>query len=219
MPARTQARKGEGHACPLTGDRGTLTGSIEALAWRNKTQRRDREVIVSESVIDSESGVIFSRITGEPGVEYRLIPGFPGYAVGSDGSVWSCWIPRNPKMGECWRRRKVHRNRSGHLRVSLRGKKAILVHRLILLAFVGTCPEGMEACHNGGNTTNNRLDNLRWDTRQANAADALRHGTQVVGSRAGMARGVAAVSGNRPPRYRPRGRRAWVTRKEKHHVT
>lgn len=28
------------------------------------------------------------------GVEYRDIPEFPGYRVGSDGSVWSAWSRR-----------------------------------------------------------------------------------------------------------------------------
>jgi hypothetical protein len=27
----------------------------------------------------------------QPPVEYRDVPGFPGYRVGTDGSVWSCW--------------------------------------------------------------------------------------------------------------------------------
>ncbi len=55
--------------------------------------------------------------------------------------------------------------------------KKYLVHRLILLTFVGDCPEGMVACHNDGNGHNNRLENLRWDTASANQKDRAKHGT------------------------------------------
>jgi hypothetical protein len=50
------------------------------------------------------------------------------------------------------------------------------VHRLVLEAFVGPCPEGMEACHFDDDSSNNRLDNLRWDTSLANKVDMARNG-------------------------------------------
>jgi hypothetical protein len=55
------------------------------------------------------------------------------------------------------------------------------VARLVLLAFVGPCPDGMECCHTNGNRTDNRLTNLRWDTPKANAADKRAHGTHPEG--------------------------------------
>jgi len=59
--------------------------------------------------------------------------------------------------------------------------KAHRVCRLVLLAFVGPCPEGMEACHfPDRNPANNRLDNLRWDTRSGNMRDCKAHGTLVI---------------------------------------
>jgi hypothetical protein len=51
------------------------------------------------------------------------------------------------------------------------------VHRLVLEAFVGPCPEGMVGCHNDGDPLNNRLDNLRWDTPSNNERDKWVHGT------------------------------------------
>jgi hypothetical protein len=36
----------------------------------------------------------------------------------------------------------------------------------------------MECCHYDGDPKNNRLENLRWDTRKANKADAIRLGEQ-----------------------------------------
>ncbi|MGO1563156.1 MAG: HNH endonuclease signature motif containing protein [Actinomycetaceae bacterium] len=69
---------------------------------------------------------------------------------------------------------------TGYAQATLAHRRSVtyrLVHRLVLEAFIGPCPEGMEACHNNGNRTDNRLENLRWDTRLANAHDAIRHGT------------------------------------------
>ena len=51
------------------------------------------------------------------------------------------------------------------------------VHVLVLTVFIGPCPEGMEGCHEDGDFTNNRVDNLRWDTHQENQRDMVRHGT------------------------------------------
>lgn len=60
-----------------------------------------------------------------------------------------------------------------------------LIYRLVLEAFVGPCPEGMEACHWDGKRDNDRLSNLRWDTHAANFEDARRHGT-LLGLKAGV---------------------------------
>ena len=62
------------------------------------------------------------------------------------------------------------------------------VHRLILEAFHGPCPDGMESCHNNGIRSDNRVINLRWDTRKNNHADKHRHGTRQVGERHGKAK-------------------------------
>lgn len=62
------------------------------------------------------------------------------------------------------------------------------VHRLVLEAFVGPCPKGMECCHEDDNYTNNRLGNLRWDTRLASCRDAGRNGVRARGERHGSAK-------------------------------
>lgn len=49
------------------------------------------------------------------------------------------------------------------------------VHDMVLRAFVGPKPLGLEVCHNDGNAGNNRRDNLRYDTRSANGLDRSRH--------------------------------------------
>lgn len=50
-------------------------------------------------------------------------------------------------------------------------------HTLVMAAFVGPRPEGMEIRHLDGDPGNNRLDNLAYGTRGENARDMLRHGT------------------------------------------
>jgi hypothetical protein len=72
----------------------------------------------------------------------------------------------------------------GHVSVRIgvdRKKITASVHRLVLFAFVGPAPEGMECCHNNGIAWDNRIENLRWDTHAANNADRKRHGNYKVG--------------------------------------
>lgn len=54
--------------------------------------------------------------------------------------------------------------------------RTYLVHRLVLMAFVGPCPDGMEALHKNGVSTDNFLSNLRWGTHKDNMHDMQRHG-------------------------------------------
>lgn len=58
-------------------------------------------------------------------------------------------------------------------------RRRVQVSRLVLEAFVGPCPPGMEGCHNNGDKLNNHVSNLRWDTRSSNSLDAVKHGTHV----------------------------------------
>lgn len=132
--------------------------------------------------------------TPQSTVTYKPIPDYPGYRIGDDGSVWTCWkrvglgtgFGTRSVMGDEWRRLlgTLSTNQTGHWAVSLSrngNKRTRYVHRLVLEAFVGPCPDGMECCHNDGNPRNNRLDNLRWDTRKANAIDSVNHGTMPRG--------------------------------------
>lgn len=50
------------------------------------------------------------------------------------------------------------------------------VHALVLAAFVGPRPPGMDVRHLDGNPANNLLENLAYGTRSENCMDALRHG-------------------------------------------
>lgn len=55
-------------------------------------------------------------------------------------------------------------------------RKACLVHRLVLLAFVGKCPEGQEVRHLNSVKTDNRLVNLAYGTHSENVIDTINLG-------------------------------------------
>lgn len=71
-------------------------------------------------------------------------------------------------------------NRHGHLRALLcfpGSQVSHSVHSLVLEAFVGPRPTGMHACHANDIPSDNRVENLRWDTPRANRLDSVRNGT------------------------------------------
>jgi hypothetical protein len=73
---------------------------------------------------------------------------------------------------------RPRKDKDGYMNVRLiSSEKKVLfrVHRLVLVAFVGPCPEGHEACHNNGIRHDNRLENLRWGTPAENREDAYKH--------------------------------------------
>lgn len=67
-------------------------------------------------------------------------------------------------------------NTSGHLQVSLSGRKDRPIHTLVMEAFVGPRPEGLEVRHLDGEHRNNQLSNLAYGTHLENMQDGSRHG-------------------------------------------
>jgi hypothetical protein len=120
-----------------------------------------------------------------PGEEWREVPGFPGYAVSNMGrakSLARTLRRKHPKTGEegfgfqyVEKLLRPVLRAQGYRMVNLSGAQ-IFLHRAVLLAFVGPCPEGFEGCHGNGDSADNRLANLRWDTKAGNMADRERHG-------------------------------------------
>jgi hypothetical protein len=122
-------------------------------------------------------------------IEYREIPEAEGYRFGADGSIWSRWRSggfsnRTPTYP--WREIKPSIGKRGYPRANLRiegNVKLVYFHTMILWAFVGPCPDGMECRHIDGNPLNNRIDNLVWGTPKENVADQFRHGTHALGAK------------------------------------
>jgi hypothetical protein len=122
-----------------------------------------------------------------PPSDSRPIPSAPGYRIKDGGEVWSC------KRDGRWKalRGAKASSQQGHVSICLvvGGKKAYLwIHRLVLEAFVGPCPLGLEACHCDGNPSNNFISNLRWDTHYNNQEDRRQHGTLPIGEQHGNAK-------------------------------
>lgn len=118
---------------------------------------------------------------------WRPVPGWEGlYEVSDQGRVRSMArkVWQTGRWGTRFQRRVTGRILKpgivrGYERVVLQddgSTENVAVHRLVLLAFVGPCPEGMEACHANDDRRDNRLANLRWDTKSANCLDRTRNG-------------------------------------------
>jgi hypothetical protein len=117
---------------------------------------------------------------------WKPVSGFEGlYEVSNLGRVRS--LTRTIANGRTFEGvilKAICSNHYGHLKVSLSRNGTScgrLIHRLVALAFIGPCPPDMECAHNDGDPTNNRAENLRWDTRKGNHADKREHGTAQVG--------------------------------------
>ena len=62
------------------------------------------------------------------------------------------------------------------MNLSLNGVvRQVTVHKLVLLAFVGPLPEGMERLHGLGGAYDNSIENLRYGTRADNNRDKAKH--------------------------------------------
>ena len=126
--------------------------------------------------------------------EWRPIPGYGWrYEVSNLGRVRS-WVQtgRWGKRLTSPKELSGRPDRKGYLQVNLalpdRGGKNHPIHRLVGDAFLGPPPQGLVTCHTNGIKTDNRAENLRYDTYAGNEADKLAHGTHQRGERSGNAK-------------------------------
>lgn len=116
----------------------------------------------------------------QDGIVIKYVLSSPGYAIDTEGCLWSAWIGRKHKVriGTSWKRLRGSKTKAGYISCLLHGStKPVYIHRLVLETFIGPCPPGMECRHLNGNPSDNRLVNLTWGTPHEQALDKLRHGT------------------------------------------
>ena len=67
------------------------------------------------------------------------------------------------------------KRKAGYVYIKVEDNKAMLLHRLVMLAFEGQCtdPEKKMVDHINGKRSDNRLSNLRWATAQQNGLNAV----------------------------------------------
>jgi len=113
---------------------------------------------------------------------WRSVVGFEGsYEVSDLGRVRSLdrIIIRKDGMHVSLKGKilKHSHNPKGYCQLILNpGNNNRKIHTLVLEAFVGPAPPGLECRHADGDKTNNRLNNLSWGTGSENTLDRVRHG-------------------------------------------
>jgi hypothetical protein len=110
-------------------------------------------------------------------IVYRDVPGFPGYRVGTDGTVWgSRRAGRGYGRSREWRQLKPYLVRPGPApTVSLyrdRVRHSMRVNALVLLTFVGERPDGHDVGNLNGDCLDNRLENLCYVPTRTSDGDA-----------------------------------------------
>lgn len=119
----------------------------------------------------------------DPTEHWLPVPGYEGlYEVSDLGRVRS--LPRRPGTpGNLILKPTVNNTGYHCVGPSLNGKQRVIhIHVLVLAAFEGPCPAGMEVLHGPGGRLDNRLVNLSYGTRsQNNGPDRVRDGTAIRG--------------------------------------
>lgn len=141
--------------------------------------------------------------------ERRDVPGFGGYSVSTDGLIFN-------QSGRTLRFDKDTRPGKGHLRVDLwrDGKRCRRgVHVLVLAAFVGPRPDGLEVRHIDGNPENNRLSNLEYGTSSENSLDQVRHGRHAYAKRTHCGYGHEFTPENTERRMERKSDGRWINRR------
>lgn len=128
------------------------------------------------------------------------IPGFEGhYEVSDHGRIRS--LDRRGLDGRRLVGRVMRQTMSaaGYRHVNLVRDGAHytqLVHRAVLLAFVGPCPKGMETRHLDNDPANNARTNLEWSTHSTNNRDRVAAGMHHNAAKTECSRGHAFVPAN-----------------------
>lgn len=109
---------------------------------------------------------------------WKTISGFDDYEISNLGRVKS----NRGKTQKILKPRVFGKGYHGVTLCKNGIQKKRYIHQLVLEEFVSSRPTSREVCHGDGDRTNNRLNNLRWDTKPGNHSDKYVHGTMMMGS-------------------------------------
>lgn len=107
--------------------------------------------------------------------EWRPIEGFPRYQISNYGRVRSYTNPKKPKI------LRPHQLKNGYLMVHLaKGEEwgsneteCVRIHKLVADAFIPNPQNKCHVRHINQNRTDNRVENLKWVTREESNADPI----------------------------------------------
>jgi hypothetical protein len=114
--------------------------------------------------------------------EWKLIPGYLFYQVSNLGNIRRIGSTHKNSAGFI---PKFTPGSDGRLRVTLYEnglQDKWCVHQLVMLAFKGATPQGMEIRHLDGDYQHNWLTNLEFGTHKQNGQDMSSHGALPRGS-------------------------------------
>lgn len=140
--------------------------------------------LINGNWIDADKLQVGMEVTTHGEIEqWKLIRNFSGYEISTMGRV------RNIKTNRIMV--ADSHGKYGHLKVTMSAvkgstradgtKKDKLVHRLVLDAFVGPCPDGYEVAHINDIPWDNSLSNLKYKTSKENSQDSIKYGTTYKG--------------------------------------
>jgi len=92
----------------------------------------------------------------------KVIPNFSNYSVNAEGQIFNKFNKQLSAFNNGRNYKQVRMvNDNGET-------KSLYVHRVVLTAFVGECPDGHNADHVNSRSDDNRLSNLRWTDKDFN---------------------------------------------------
>lgn len=131
----------------------------------------------------SSKYIVSHAVLSEDGL-WKDVPGFSGYRVRNDGTVWSCRTTHG-ELSNRWHSLGGSLDQDGYLSVVLcdKGERTrVRFAHLVLEAFIGPRPDKCESCHfPDSDPLNNRVENLRWAPHIDNIQDKVILDTMAKG--------------------------------------